>query len=127
SAVLGERMLEQALTSLKVPSESITWERWEALGREDGSKSRLDILADIGLGKRVLFVGARALNPAATRRGGDPIAAPVKPGALQLRGVEGVAIQYGKCCRPIPGDAIFGQFRRGQGLLVHTRECQTLK
>jgi len=46
---------------------------------------------------------------------------------LQLRGVEGVAIQYGKCCRPIPGDIIFGQFRRGQGLLVHTRECQTLK
>ena len=27
----------------------------------------------------------------------------------------------------IPGDAIFGQFRRGQGLLVHTRDCQTLK
>ena len=50
-----------------------------------------------------------------------------KPGALQLRGVEGVAIQYGKCCRPIPGDVIFGQFRRGQGLLVHTRDCQTLK
>jgi GTP pyrophosphokinase len=50
-----------------------------------------------------------------------------RPGALQLRGVEGVAIQYGKCCRPIPGDTIFGQFRRGQGLLVHTHECQTLK
>ena len=50
-----------------------------------------------------------------------------KPGALQLRGVEGVAIQYGKCCRPIPGDAIVGQFRRGQGLLVHTRDCQTLR
>ena len=37
-----------------------------------------------------------------------------------LRGVEGVAIQYAKCCRPIPGDAIVGQFRKGQGLVVHT-------
>ena len=32
--MLGERMLEQALASLKVPSESITWERWDALGME---------------------------------------------------------------------------------------------
>ena len=44
-----------------------------------------------------------------------------------MRGVEGVAIQYAKCCRPVPGDAIVGQFRRGQGLLVHTRDCATLK
>src|SRR5438128_5307386 len=130
SAALGERMLEQALASLKVPPEAITWERWEALTREYGAKSRLDILADIGLGKRLSFVVAQALTRAANRVGGageDPIAAPAKPEALQLRGVEGVAIQYGKCCRPIPGDAIFGQFRRGQGLLVHTRECQTLR
>jgi len=38
-----------------------------------------------------------------------------------------VAIQYGKCCRPIPGDSVVGQFRRGQGLLVHTRDCQMLR
>ncbi len=38
-----------------------------------------------------------------------------------------MAIQYAKCCRPIPGDAIVGQFRRGQGLIVHTRDCVTLK
>jgi GTP pyrophosphokinase len=39
---------------------------------------------------------------------------PAKAEALQLRGVEGVAIQYAKRRRPIPGDAIVGQFRRGQ-------------
>jgi (p)ppGpp synthase/HD superfamily hydrolase len=53
--------------------------------------------------------------------------ASAKPSALTLRGVEGVAIQYAKCCRPIPGDRVVGQFRRGQGLAVHTRECVTLK
>src|SRR5450432_3599186 len=127
SAVLGERLLEQALASLKVPAESITWERWDALGREYGAKGRIDILADIGLGKRLSFVVAQGLTRASNRPGEDPMPASAQPGTLQLRGVEGVAIQYGKCCRPIPGDAIFGQFRRGQGLLVHTRECQTLK
>jgi GTP pyrophosphokinase len=125
SAVLGERMLEQALASLKVPSEAITWERWEALTREYGAKGRLEILADIGLGKRLSFVVAQALTRQATRAGDEPAPQPAKPGALQLRGVEGVAIQYGKCCRPVPGDAIVGQFRRGQGLQVHTRDCHT--
>src|SRR5215467_9365955 len=98
SAALGERMLEQALASLKGSSRTITPARWDALTREYGAKSRLDILADIGLGKRLSFVVAQALTRAASRRGGEDT---IKPGALQLRGVEGVAIQYAKCCRPI--------------------------
>src|SRR5947207_8152146 len=127
SALLGERMLEQALASLKALPDSITPERWEALAREYGAKSRVDILADIGQGKRLSFVVAQALTRVATRAPDDAPQGPPRAGALQLRGVEGVAIQYGKCCRPIPGDAIVGQFRRGQGLFVHTRDCQTLR
>ncbi len=119
SAALGERMLEQALASLKVPADAITWERWEALAREYGAKGRLDILADVGVGKRLSFVVAQALTRATNRGADEPTLQPVKPGALQLRGVEGVAIQYGKCCRPIPGDAIVGQFRRGQDAGAH--------
>src|SRR6266567_1965720 len=127
SAALGERMLDQALASLKVPSASITWERWEALIREYGAKGRLDILADIGVGKRLSFVVAQALTRTGSRAGDEAVGHGAKPGAIQLRGVEGVAIQYGKCCRPIPGDAIVGQFRRSQGLMVHTQDCQTLR
>ena len=127
SALLGERMLEQALTSLKVPPASVTWERWEALAREYGAKGQTEILADIGLGKRLSFVVAQALTRSAGRAGDEPAPMHAKHGALQLRGVEGVAIQYSKCCRPIPGDAIIGHFRRGQGLMVHTRDCITLK
>src|SRR5512147_402121 len=62
SAALGERLLAQALATLKVAPESITWERWEALQKEFGAKSQLDILADIGLGKRLSFVVAQALT-----------------------------------------------------------------
>ncbi len=131
SAALGERLLNQALATLKVEPESITWERWEALAKEYAAKSQLDILADIGLGKRMSFVVAQALTRSATK--GDEAATtsasttPAKPGALTLRGVEGVAIQYAKCCRPLPGDAIVGQFRRGQGLMVHIRDCASLR
>src|SRR6266576_897836 len=125
SAALGERLLNQALATLKVEPEAISWDRWEALAKEYGTKSHLDILADIGLGKRLSFVVAQAL----TRSHGkaDELAPPTKPGALTLRGVEGVAIQYARCCRPIPGDTIVGQFRKGQGLIDHLRECVTLR
>ncbi len=132
SAALGERLLNQALATLKVSPEAVTWDRWEAIAREYGAKSHLEILADIGLGKRLSFVVAQALTRsgsaaddaaggAAGSHGGG------KPGSLTLRGVEGVAIQYAKCCRPIPGDKVVGQFRKGQGLLVHNRDCATLK
>ena len=127
SAALGERLLDQALASLKVPPETINWERWEALTREYGAKSHLEILADIGTGKRLSFVVAQALTRTSGQLPDVAAQGPVRHAALQLRGVEGVAIQYGKCCRPIPGDAIVGHFRRGHGLLVHTRDCQTLR
>jgi GTP pyrophosphokinase len=128
SAALGERLLNQALATLKVEPDAISWDRWEALAKEYGTKSQLDILADIGLGKRLSFVVAQALTKVPGRTD-DAVTqpSPGKIGSLTLRGVEGVAIQYAKCCRPIPGDSIVGQFRRGQGLLVHTRDCVTLK
>ena len=127
SAALGERLLAQALATLKVDPESISWDRWEGLAREFGAKSQLDILADIGLGKRLSFVVAQALTRGGVKGESEAPAAPTKAGALTLRGVEGVAIMYAKCCRPIPGDAVVGQFRRGQGLTVHVRDCPSLK
>ncbi len=127
SAALGERLLNQALATLKVEPDAIQWDRWEALAKEYGAKSQLDILADIGLGKRLSFVVAQALTKAPGKADESPAPSNAKLGTLTLRGVEGVAIQYAKCCRPVPGDTIVGQFRRGQGLLVHLRECVTLK
>src|SRR5438477_2440814 len=130
SAALGERMLTQALATLKVAPEAISWDRWEALQKEYGAKSQLELLADIGLGKRLSFVVAQALTRVPGKAGDETTAQPtaigVQPAALTLRGVEGVAIQYARCCRPIPGDVVVGQFRKSQGLLVHMRDCVTL-
>ena len=54
--------MNQALATLKVEPDAISWDRWEALAKEYGAKSQLDILADIGLGKRLSFVVAQALT-----------------------------------------------------------------
>jgi GTP pyrophosphokinase len=38
-----------------------------------------------------------------------------------------MAIQFAKCCRPIPGDPIIGVIKAGQGLVVHTHDCPSLR
>jgi GTP diphosphokinase / guanosine-3',5'-bis(diphosphate) 3'-diphosphatase len=132
SAALGERLLAQALATFKLEPDAIPWERWEAMAKEYGAKSQLEILADIGVGKRLSFVVAQALaRNARADDGAGGVGTNLTPSppksSLTLRGVEGVAIQYAKCCRPVPGDAIIAQFRKGQGLVVHQRDCVTLR
>jgi GTP pyrophosphokinase len=131
SAALGERLLSQALQAFKVEPDGIPWERWESLAKEYGAKIQLEIQADIGMGKRLSFVVAQALARSARDDGSGSVGTNLTPapksGALTLRGVEGVAIQYARCCRPVPGDAIIAQFRKGQGLVVHLRDCPTLR
>ena len=44
-------------------------------------------------------------------------------GSVTIRGTEGMAVQLASCCRPIPGDAIVGSIKKGQGLVVHASDC----
>ena len=34
-----------------------------------------------------------------------------------------MAVQFAKCCNPIPGDPIIGFIKKGQGLIIHTHDC----
>jgi GTP pyrophosphokinase len=124
SANLGERLLGQALTSLGVKPQEITNLNWEKLLKETGAKSRQEICADIGLGRRLNMVIARQL----AREGEIPgQLANNASGVVTILGNEGMAMQFAKCCRPIPGDPIIGIIRPGQGLVVHTHDCPTLR
>src|SRR5271154_1211384 len=61
STQLGERLLAQALRALEVSVAGIDPARWEKVVRDLGAKSKLELLADIGLGKRHAAVVARRL------------------------------------------------------------------
>lgn len=121
--MLGERLLNQALRALNAEPAEIGQTQWDTLLKGDRSKSRQEILADIGLGKRLNLVVARALLPKAD--GDSPQPQPTRT-AITIRGSEGMAIQLATCCRPIPGDPIIGLVKKGQGLIIHTQDCPTI-
>ena len=47
-------------------------------------------------------------------------------GTVIIRGSEGMAVQFSKCCHPIPGDRIVGLISKGQGMAIHTHDCPVL-
>lgn len=49
---------------------------------------------------------------------------------LYVRGGEltpGVALHFAECCTPIPGDRIIGVHLAGEGILIHTIDCDQLE
>ncbi|HMK13773.1 MAG TPA: bifunctional (p)ppGpp synthetase/guanosine-3',5'-bis(diphosphate) 3'-pyrophosphohydrolase [Burkholderiales bacterium] len=123
SVRLGERLLNQALMGLKPDKVKIDDSHWNKLLRDGGARSRQEILADIGLGKRLAVVVARRLLSLS-----GPLTREDKKiqGTVTIRGTEGMAVQFAKCCRPIPGDPIIGYIKKGQGMVIHTHDCSVI-
>jgi RelA/SpoT family (p)ppGpp synthetase len=122
SAGLGERLVEQALKALKSSVAEIDDADWERALRDSGARSREELLADVGLGKRLPAVVARRLLKRSDSKEDVKSA-----GSVTIRGTEGMAVQLASCCRPIPGDAIVGSMKKGQGLVVHVSECTVIE
>jgi guanosine-3',5'-bis(diphosphate) 3'-pyrophosphohydrolase len=133
SVELGERLLAQSARQLGVTLSDVPAERWEAIFRDAQAKDREEILADIGLGRRLAAVVARQLMLGAAQTGSEPApgeaiteasrALFASAGPVVIRGTEGMALQPSSCCSPIPGDAIVGHMRKDQGLAVHQADC----
>jgi len=122
SAEVGELLLVQALRSLKANPDEIGEAQWTHFFKGDAAKTREEVLADIGLGKRLAVVVAKKLL-AQQETAGD---GQQRLDSITIRGTEGLAIQFAPCCRPIPGDPIIAQIKKGQGLVVHTHDCPAI-
>ncbi len=48
-------------------------------------------------------------------------------GGIVVEGADDVAVRFGKCCNPIPGDDIVGFVTRGRGVSIHRRDCVNMK
>jgi GTP pyrophosphokinase len=49
-----------------------------------------------------------------------------EPSGIQIRGIQDMMVRFGKCCNPLPGDAISGYITRGRGVTVHTADCPNI-
>ena len=83
-----------------------------------------DLLADIGIGNLMAYVVAQRLlaieNPAYQAvdiHEGGPVA---------IRDGEGLVINYGRCCGPVPGDPVVGHMTPGKGFVVHLEACNNV-
>jgi GTP pyrophosphokinase len=139
---LGQRLLAQALRSEGMehyPDKEPQYEQiWEKLLRFTGSKTREELLTDIGLGKRIANIVAKRLVHLLMESGEKPDALLLtrerftnnessSMGLITLDGSENASVQFAHCCRPIPGDPIVGYLGRGEGLVVHVRDCPVAK
>lgn len=119
SVKLGERLLNQALSSFGIDPETINDTQWERLVRESGAKSKKALLADIALGKQLSAVLAKRL--VVPGESVSEISSSSNP--VTILGTEGMTVQFARCCYPIPGDTIVGLIKKDQGLVIHSHDC----
>ena len=139
SRALGLRMLTQSLRAegiSELPDETGAHKPiWDKLLRFTGNRSSDELLADIGMGRRIANMVGKKMAVLLTETGVKPDLLLISTeryasgqeneaqGVVTLDGSEGLSVQYASCCHPIPGDRITGYLGRGEGLVVHTDDC----
>ncbi|WP_186127424.1 RelA/SpoT family protein [Burkholderia gladioli] len=129
SVQLGERLVDQSLKGYGLSLAEIEPDVWDKLVQWTGNKSRQEIFADIGLGRRVPQVMAKRIEVLMSGRDADDELArgdrPVHHAPpVAITGAEGMSVQLSACCRPIPGDSIMGYIGIGLGMAIHTTDCR---
>lgn len=120
--MLGKRLLERALGALSLTLESIDQTQLSTALKELKLDNVDRLLEEIGLGNQVAPLIARRLTTVLSSEDLHP----PHSTALAIQGTEGMVISYGKCCHPIPGDAIVGHLSSGRGIVVHRENCKNL-
>ncbi|MBL4764642.1 MAG: bifunctional GTP diphosphokinase/guanosine-3',5'-bis pyrophosphate 3'-pyrophosphohydrolase [Colwellia sp.] len=123
SKTLGLRLLSHALGNVSL--NDISKEKIDAVVQQNGNDSFDDLLTNIGLGNALSIGIARRLTDEFTEDSGfTPTNNKAK---MPIKGTEGMLVNYGKCCRPIPGDSILAYLSPGKGLMVHQQGCRNIK
>ena len=103
---LGRILLNRALGNANTSISNLDFRRLRKVFKEMGVRRLDELLEAIGNGNLLAYVAAQKLlaadNPnyeAVEVEGGGPVA---------IQGGEGLVINYGRCCGPVPGDHIVG-------------------
>ncbi len=125
AAALGRRLLNAELAGQGLDLDRLPEGRLAAYLARAKLPDLATLLAEVGLGNRLPILVARRLM-------GEEVAEapldtePRQARRLAIKGTEGMVVNYGRCCRPIPGDPISGLFSPGKGIVVHRQGCRNL-
>jgi len=123
SHALGQRLLSHALGQTKIADIEHT--KIDQVVQESGNNSFEELLVNIGLGNALSIGIARRLTDEFTED--NEINTTPSKTKMPIKGTEGMLVNYGKCCRPIPGDSIVAYLSPGKGLMVHQQGCRNIK
>lgn len=121
SIALGLSLLEKSLAAYGSDLEQITEERLDDFLARQGYAEKNELLSDIARGNRLPTITAQQLLLESEPHDDNPDVAPVA-----ICGTEGFVVSYGRCCHPIPGDAIEGYLSSEKGIVVHRDQCKNL-
>ncbi len=127
AAELGQRLLNRALRNYDKTWQDISQREQANLLKDLQLESEEQMFAEIGLGDRMAPFVAKHIESLRgswikLRRRKNENKHP-----LAIRGTEGMVVDFGKCCYPIPGDPIIGIMTAGRGLVVHHTKCKNTK
>jgi len=133
SISLGREMLEKAFRKEKLNFITLSkTDPMNAVVESLGVKTLDDLVANVGYGK---VTPLQVLRPFMAKPQAEESQASLleklisrvrkkKPRAgVLVKGVEDILIKFGKCCQPVPGDAIIGYITQGYGVTVHRASC----
>jgi guanosine-3',5'-bis(diphosphate) 3'-pyrophosphohydrolase len=126
SVALGRRLLNKALAGFGDQLDSIAQENIDAILQQTKLKSMDHLLEEIGLGNRMSYMVAQRLAAKSNISADDAQRESDKQGSLDIRGSEGMVMNYAKCCHPIPGDPVVGHISSGRGMVIHTDDCNNI-
>ncbi|NOY70461.1 MAG: bifunctional (p)ppGpp synthetase/guanosine-3',5'-bis(diphosphate) 3'-pyrophosphohydrolase [Deltaproteobacteria bacterium] len=134
SLSLGREMCEKAFRKHKKNfNDLLNTTQMLAAAEAFKFKTTEALVAAVGFGKITPLQIIRKLDPKAKvtkeetllgkligRKGKKPST----PGSgILVAGVDDILIRYGKCCQPVPGDAIIGYITHGAGVTIHRTSC----
>jgi len=124
SIAFGRQLLNRSLASANKSINDLDFRRLRRVFKEFGVKRLDEVLAAIGNGQLMSYaVAQRLLAEDDPEFEGVPVES---GGPVAIRGGEGLVVNYGRCCGPVPGDPIVGHMTPGRGFVVHVETCPNM-
>jgi guanosine-3',5'-bis(diphosphate) 3'-pyrophosphohydrolase len=133
SLSLGREMCDKAFRKYRLSFNNLLkTEKMEKVVGSFGFKNAEDLIASVGYGKITpLQVVRKFLAKPDAAEAEDSMlkklidsARKRKPKTgVTVKGIDDILVRFGKCCQPVPGDAIVGYITRGAGVTIHRSDC----